>query len=177
MTLVPVDLVVTIFSPLLLLFTVYHLYDLLTVNGPHFFIFICHWRQHQIFSLVTLLSCQLPKCLPNTSPSLRSLSTALLSLLEYLHPRLPTLYTHRYTKTIPLIPIKISSKKHPVNGLGVIQYLHLIQIHVLINQHPRRLWGRRFCCLPRFCFGWLLIWGKLCGWSQGWGWVGVLWKR
>jgi hypothetical protein len=90
--------------------------------------------------LQTTLRCQIPKCPPNTNPSLQNLSTALLhSLLEYPHPRLLAPYTLLYTKTIRLIPIKISNKKHLVNGLGVIQYLHLIRTHVFTNQHRHRL--------------------------------------
>ena len=96
---------------------------------------------------------RIPKCPPNTNPSPRTLNTALLSLLKYPHPRLPMPYTHRYAKTFLLIPIRISSKKHLVNELGVIQYLHLIQTRVFTNQRRHRLWERGSCCLRRFCFG------------------------
>jgi hypothetical protein len=107
--------------------------------------FVC---QHQIFSrwITTARSSsleqqQLLECPPNTNRSLRNLSTALLSLLEHPHPHLltPHWHTHRYTKTIPLIPIMISNKKHLDNELGVILYLHLIQTHVFTSQHRHRL--------------------------------------
>ena len=87
----------------------------------------------------SFIRCPLPRCPPNTNPSLRNLSTALLSLLEYPHPRPLAQYTLRYTKTIRSIPIKISNKKHLVNGLDVIQYLHLIRTLVFTNRHHHRL--------------------------------------
>ena len=125
----------------------------------------------------TINICKTQTCQPdmNLSPQ-----TTLLYLLEYPLPHLPTPYTHRYTRMIHSTSMKTSNKKHLVGlelPLDAIPYLHLIQTPVFTNLRLRRLWELRCCCSPRFCFGWLLIWGNRCGWRRGWGWVIMFQKR